>query len=51
MYRLLNFRVLTDPPRYLQPAVVVFILVLKNTDSTFSEAHDLTANQVFVGSG
>ena len=52
MYMSLNFLVPTDRPSCLRTSVVVFNLVLKNADSTFSESHDLlTANQVFVGSG
>ena len=45
MYRSLNFCLPTDPPRYLPPSVVISILVPKNTDSIFYEAHSLTTNQ------
>ena len=51
MYRDVNFRVPSDPQRYLRPSVVIFTLVPKNTGSTFSEAHDLTTSEVFFGSG
>ena len=50
MCRSLNFFAQTDPPRYIRPSIVIFILVPKNTYSTFSEAQDLTTNQVFFGS-
>ena len=51
MYRDVNFRVPTDPQIYLRPSVVIFTLVPKNTGSTFSEAYDLTTNDVFFSSG
>ena len=51
MYRSLNFQVPIDPPRYMRLSAVIFVLVPKNTDSIFSEAHDVTTNQVFISSG
>ena len=50
MCRSLNFLAQTDPPRYIRPSIVIFILVPKNTYLTFSEAQDLTTNQVVFGS-